>query len=529
MSDSHRQEHGIGATKRWLVWVGLGLGLAGGLGTLQGAPAEPNSIRAYVEQNQRRQAYGVYLKNHKFGWAIDEMKFAEQAGRTVAAVTFEMQTTYAVAQETSRAETRSVTYFDLEGLGEILSAEERVLEDGQETLRTVVRDGPEMVIQVRSTGGETTRRVPRPRETLALALDLERWLAGPPRKGATFESYSTAWEHDEINSRELLTYRGKKKMLWGGVRTEVFLVSVSLDGMRADFDLAADGTPLRGLMGGLFELRAEKESLAKTLSAQSIDMLQASSIKVDRELGAPGEIESLVLDVSGLAGFRVPTSHRQRLGKASGQAVRLELTRDRRTEMPTPLSPTERDQFLKPTTSLQAEHPVIQRQAREIIGTELDLLQRADLLQRWVYRNVRQTMAANQTSARDVLASRAGDCTEITMLFVALARAAAIPAREVGGVMYADEGSRIFGWHAWAEIHDGHQWVSVDPTWNEFYVDATHIKFSDDPADLSWVNLLGKIKIKVVKVAKKTRRPESSTGAVIDPASRWVGRDSVEP
>ena len=34
---------------------------------------------------------------------------------------------------------------------------------------------------------------------------------------------------------------------------------------------------------------------------------------------------------------------------------------------------------------------------------------------------------------------------------------------------------------------DGTQWVSVDPTWDEVYVDATHIKFSEGSQDYGWI------------------------------------------
>jgi transglutaminase-like putative cysteine protease len=89
------------------------------------------------------------------------------------------------------------------------------------------------------------------------------------------------------------------------------------------------------------------------------------------------------------------------------------------------------------------------------------------------------------------------------LLFVALARAAGLPAREVGGVAYVGGDEPAFGWHAWAEIHDGSQWVAVDPTWGEVYVDATHIKFTEGSEDRSYVNVAGKLKLKVVKVETK--------------------------
>jgi hypothetical protein len=70
------------------------------------------------------------------------------------------------------------------------------------------------------------------------------------------------------------------------------------------------------------------------------------------------------------------------------------------------------------------------------------------------------------------------------------------------GVAYGENDHPLFGWHAWAEIHDGKQWVSIDPTWHEVYVDATHIAFSQNERDWSWINVLGTLKFKVVEVER---------------------------
>ena len=58
---------------------------------------------------------------------------------------------------------------------------------------------------------------------------------------------------------------------------------------------------------------------------------------------------------------------------------------------------------------------------------------------------------------------------------------------------------------AWAEVHDGHQWVTVDPTWGQVYVDATHLKMSEGSRDLAWANVAGDMKMKVVEVKKRKR------------------------
>jgi hypothetical protein len=80
-----------------------------------------------------------------------------------------------------------------------------------------------------------------------------------------------------------------------------------------------------------------------------------------------------------------------------------------------------------------------------------------------------------------------------------------VPAREVGGLAFGrgeKSDKPLFVWHAWAEVHDGHQWVSVDPTWNQVYVDATHVKMSEGASDLTWTNVVGKLKVKVLAFKK---------------------------
>ena len=72
-----------------------------------------------------------------------------------------------------------------------------------------------------------------------------------------------------------------------------------------------------------------------------------------------------------------------------------------------------------------------------------------------MYKNLRKTYDANADDALTVLENKAGDCTEHTLLFTTLARAAGIPARQVGGVVYVGGDKPSFGWHAWSEIHDG--------------------------------------------------------------------------
>jgi hypothetical protein len=315
-------------------------------------------------------------------------------------------------------------------------------------------------------------------------------------------TYSTSWEEETIDTPEEMTFQDEKTILWGGIPTKVFLVRMKVQGASFDTEVLANGTLVRGKIGGLLEVRAESLAAAKKLDTGQIDMLAASCVPVDKHLGHPKRVRTLVLEVADAGDFVFPTSHRQQVRQENGKTV-LQLRKDFPVTEAVPLSPQDRQQFVRSTPTLQSDQGAIRNLAKKILNGEKDPVKAAGLLQRWVYRKLRKTMAANSTTALEVLDNLAGDCTEHTLLFVALARAAGIPAREVGGLMFADIGKPTFGWHAWAEIHDGKQWVTVDPTWNEVFVDATHIKLSEGSEDLLWVNVAGKLKLHVVSFEKE--------------------------
>jgi hypothetical protein len=483
-----------------ILWVCLAVAPTAPL-----AAKEPkqDSLRAYVLQKQGRQAYGVYVRGKKLGWFIDEIKLGKYGDKAAAVHVAEVYIAISREGEKSVLEAKSTTYYSLEGDGTILFAEERKLQDSTETVLTVTRDKDQLVLVTQTKKRKTERRVPLPRETLGLMRKLDHWLKGNPSKGATFDNYSAAFDQDDVNVKEVNTFQGKKTILWGGVATEVYLVRVKIQRLVFDAQLRSDGTMLKGKLGGIFDIRAEKEATAKRLDAEEVDLLAASSIEVDRRLGNAKKVESLTLEASGLDEFTLPTSHRQRVKTGKDGAVIVELVRDRRADKAVPLTDPERKRYLRATPTLQSDDAKIRKLAKQIVGTEQDPIKMAGLLEKWVYERLRKTMAENASTALDVLENRAGDCTEHTLLFVALARAAGIPAREVGGLAYLDDPNPLFGWHAWGEIHDGHQWVTVDPTWNEIYVDATHIKFSEGSEDLGFINVIGSLKLKVVDFKTK--------------------------
>ncbi|HXF94911.1 MAG TPA: transglutaminase-like domain-containing protein, partial [Gemmatimonadales bacterium] len=75
-------------------------------------------------------------------------------------------------------------------------------------------------------------------------------------------------------------------------------------------------------------------------------------------------------------------------------------------------------------------------------------------------------------TAMAVFESRRGDANEHAVLFVALARAAGLPARTVAGLLCLDG---RFYYHAWVEVYLG-GWVAGDPLLGQLPADAARLR-----------------------------------------------------
>ena len=151
---------------------------------------------------------------------------------------------------------------------------------------------------------------------------------------------------------------------------------------------------------------------------------------------------------------------------------------------------------LAPEPLIQSDDPRVRAQASQIVGTEGDPARAARLIADWVARQVTRQAGVGAPGAVQVLGRRRGDCNEHTVLYVALARAAGLPARTAAGLLYA--GGRFY-YHAWAEVYLG-DWVAVDPTFGQFPADAAHLRVTTGglARQMELLPLTGSLKLEVL-------------------------------
>ena len=124
--------------------------------------------------------------------------------------------------------------------------------------------------------------------------------------------------------------------------------------------------------------------------------------------------------------------------------------------------------YLK-ATSLAPTTGSVKTLADKITDGKITVLAKAKAIYDWTLENMYRdpnTYGCGKGDVCDLLEKPGGKCVDIHSVFVALARASGVPAREVFGLRLAKKGSEdVSTWqHCWAEFFlPGYGWVPVDP------------------------------------------------------------------
>lgn len=119
--------------------------------------------------------------------------------------------------------------------------------------------------------------------------------------------------------------------------------------------------------------------------------------------------------------------------------------------------------WLQPETHIESADPAISSGAAKFMTGKP--VETAEKISKWVSGHVRYCgYTARPRGALYAWRHRMGDCTEFMYLFVAMCRAAGIPARGVGGFIQKSDGLlKPEGYHNWAEFYADGAWHIADP------------------------------------------------------------------
>jgi transglutaminase-like putative cysteine protease len=447
--------------------------------------------------------FGLYLMGKKAGWTRVEFRREPRDGRDVVVTQGEtlLQATVGDKQVSRRLSEERI--YEARPAGRLLSFRAEWSGDGGE--RTVTgRCSPSgCTARISGDGPSQEKDLGAVSETLDQAEGVR--LAAARR--ATVLGPQLDLEKLRVRDLEH-RYLGRERVAGAGVEAEVSVVSEAEVGDRiaTEFRVADDGRVVEIRMGGSIVARPESEASVQKLEV--IDLFNLSRVALPGPL--PRTVPATVTyRLAGLpAAFRKPDA-RQTFASGPGASTlltvraRLPAAVDPRKDTPrTAASPD--PELVGATPVVDADHPAIAALARQVAGDVPGRYAAALRLSEAVNRRLEKAYGASKDRASDVLAAGKGDCTEHSVLFVALARALGIPSRQVYGLVYAryaDAKDALY-WHAWAEVLSGGEWIAIDPTFGQPVADATHLALGLG-TQVDTVGLLGALQVEAVDVKQE--------------------------
>ena len=366
-------------------------------------------------------------------------------------------------------------------------------------------DGTRMILEIGGAGGtrSETRQLPEPP---ALMLSVGRRLAAEGLTPGTTRQWSV-FDPATMKNAPVNIAIGNREVVTAGTRRPIpaFKVDMTFSGITTTAWITDTGEIVReeSPMGLISILETQEQAMALSVSNRMReDMLEGAAIvprmAPRQRIVEPRDVKKLRLRFAGvdLANKDVEGSG-QRL---DGDIV--ELTDPRDLE-PGP-APPDLDRYLAAEPFIESDAPEIKAAAQKMIAGAVGARAQAERLTREVNTMVEKKPTVSLPSALEVLRTRVGDCNEHTALFVALARSLGIPARINVGLAYV---RGAFYYHAWPEvwIEEGKgrgTWLPVDPTFDQFPSDATHIRLARGGLDqqAAILPMIGKTRMEVLEV-----------------------------
>jgi hypothetical protein len=443
--------------------------------------------------------FGLYLLNKKVGYVSTTIGIDPMSKNRVRA-TNELFFRANVGPNTSERRYREVRVYEAEPGGRLISfLAENHGDGGDQTLEGKAKANGFEVVRKRPGQPNQIFHVSLPKETVEdtdqvrVALLRQRSIEGDVLDGMDLETY-------KLSTR----LEGSERRLVKGVKVTVHkLTSISSkEKVPVDSYVTDDGVVVEINFNQTMKAVAEPEAVAKRLDEVEVFALTRVVLPHPLPPSAQRVPGSVQLVLSGLAPQFAKETYRQSFQKVDGERTQVTISAappNPEKLKQRPLADPAGGEYLKSTLLVEANDPKIRATARKIIGEETNAYPAAKQIVDWTGRNMKKAYGASLDRASDVLRQMKGDCTEHSLLAVALLRSVGIPAKRVDGLVYLvnDDGVPAFYWHEWIEAYVG-EWTQMDPTFNQSVADATHLALGEE-GHAEITPLIGQLKAVAVK------------------------------
>ncbi|MFQ5429085.1 MAG: transglutaminase family protein [Phycisphaerae bacterium] len=302
-----------------------------------------------------------------------------------------------------------------------------------------------------------------------------------------------------------------------------------LGGRQIDSDTWVDDDLIPVVM--TMDLGIMKVKLYKTTKTDAMkqgappEMFLTTFIPIDRRIGNDAKRVKLRLTLKKNAKGPLPTlpdTAMQTYRRVSDREAivtlrRIDWHKIRKVEAVPETFPADMKVYRTASAVCDSGDRKIKRLARRAVRGKKTPADMADALRKFVTRYITdKNMDVGFATASDVARNRSGDCTEHGVLLAAVARAAGLPARGVGGIVEipsgypTPNGGSSFGYHMWTQVYIGDQWVDIDAALRQTDCAPNHLAVSLMPLGeegmidfvMKLIPLLGQLRIEVIEVER---------------------------
>jgi hypothetical protein len=431
-----------------------------------------------VQRPKEGEYFGVYLSNQKVGWMFTSMRF-NQAGDQAISLN-ELHFKAKVGTRVSERVMKETKVFEVKPGGKLLSFKlEQLGDGGDQTLDGLVTKEGLKVVRTRPGMKDEQLLLPAAKEVIEdtdqARVSLKR---NAPYQGIITDTTDLKQYpvRTTVGEPELRTIRGVK------VKLKKAITISEKEKVPTEAFIDEQGRMVEVHFGPTMSAIMEPEDQAKRIDL--VEVFGLTRVKLPKP--PPPEVRhipgKMVLVMTGLPERFQVQDYRQSYDKLDDKRVVVTISAALpKTRQLRPLADPNGGKNLESDIIVEAKAPDIVKQAKAIIGAEKDAYAAAKKIGKWVNEHLVKDYGASSDRATDVLKKMRGDCTEHSLLTVALLRSVGIPARRVDGVVYLmnEDNVPALYWHEWVEAYVG-EWTQLDPTFGQDVADATHFKVGEE-------------------------------------------------
>lgn len=332
----------------------------------------------------------------------------------------------------------------------------------------IVDGGKSLKLTTKQNGAVVDNVVALPKNTTFMTA-LEHEVRSHPKVGKSTRSVVL----EEINAVTELTTNVTK------TATGSFLVQTTFEGITTEEEIDAQGRTLVSRTPSVAIVaypwgKPPKDVEDALKGKKKADLLAVSTWKV-KNVSLPAKRVVYRITTPDAAAFKVPEDARQKVLARTATTIDVEVKAGQTTNAA--LTAEQKKKALSATPYEAVNDERIVKAAKDAVGDAGTDDEKVRRLANFVFHHVeKKGLDRGYAPAIATLESKAGDCTEHSVLMSALLRAQGIPTRIVDGVI-VDGGNA--GYHEWVEVNLGKGFLPVDPTFNAWPAGPERLKLAE--------------------------------------------------